>query len=113
MFRDSKINIGFTRMIGDDAHRPGITQIKLRDFEVPASGGFYLVEYVPEYADFFVPGKEVETWRTVNELIDKIRYYLTHEGERAAIAAAGQRRACRDHLWMHRFSDLFAKLGLG
>jgi spore maturation protein CgeB len=113
VFRDSKINIGFTRMIGDDPHRPGITQIKLRDFEVPASGGFYLVEHVPEYADFFVPGKEVETWRTVNELIDKIRYYLSHEGERAAIAAAGQRRACRDHLWMHRFSDLFAKLGLG
>ena len=113
VFRNSKINIGFTRMIGDDPERPGVTQIKLRDFEVPANGGFYLVEYVPEYTNFFVPGKEVETWRTVGELIEKIRYYLSHEDQRAAIAAAGQRRALRDHLWIHRFSDLFAKLGIG
>jgi spore maturation protein CgeB len=113
VFRDSKINIGFTRMIGDDPDRPGITQIKLRDFEVPASGGFYLVEYVPDHADFFVPGREVETWQTVGELIEKIRYYLGHEGERTAIAAAGQRRVLRDHLWTHRFSHLFAKLGVG
>ncbi len=113
LFRHSKINLGFTRMVENDPHRPGITQLKLRDFEVPACGGFYLVEHAPDYADFFVPGREVETWRTVGELIEKIHYYLSHESERAAIAAAGQRRALRQHLWTHRFSDLFSKLGIG
>jgi len=113
LFRDSKINLGFTRMVGNDPGRPGITQLKLRDFEVPVCGGFYLVESAPDYADFFVDGREVVTWHTVGELIEKIRYYLHHESERDAIAAAGQRRALREHLWTHRFFDLFSKLGIG
>jgi spore maturation protein CgeB len=112
LFRDSKINLGFTRMTQDDPDRPGVTQLKLRDFEVPACGGFYLVERTREYGEFFVEGREVETWRTVGELIEKVRYYLEHDSERAAIAAAGQRRALRDHLWAHRFSSLFATLGI-
>ena len=113
LLRDSKINLGFTRMTEDDPAKPGVTQLKLRDFEVPASGGFYLVERAPDYAEFFVDGREVETWGTVAELIEKIRFYLDHESERSAIAAAGQRRALREHLWKYRFSDLFAKLGIG
>lgn len=113
LFRNSKINLGLTRMIKNNPFRRGITQMKLRDFEVPACGGFYLVEHAPDYADLFLPGREVETWRTVGELIEKIRYYLDHESERAAIAAAGQRRALREHLWTHRFSELFSKLGIG
>ena len=113
LFCHSKINLGFTRMAGNDPAQAGTTQVKLRDFEVPACGGFYLVEHASEYADFFVPGQEVESWRTVGELIEKIRYYLDHDSERAAIAAAGQRRALREHLWTHRFSELFAKLDIG
>jgi spore maturation protein CgeB len=113
LFRHSKINLGFTRMAGNDPDRPGITQLKLRDFEVPVCGGFYLVEHAPEYAEFFVDGREVETWRTVGELIEKIRYYLGHESERAAVAGAGRRRALAEHLWTHRFSCLFSKLGIG
>jgi hypothetical protein len=113
LFRNSKINLGFTRMVGNDPGRLGTTQLKLRDFEVPACGGFYLVEYAPDYAEFFVDGREVETWRTVGELVEKIRYYFDHENERAAIAVAGQRRALHENLWAHRFSDLFSKLGIG
>ncbi len=56
LFCHSKINLGFTRMAGDDPAQAGTTQVKLRDFEVPACGGFYLVEHAPEYADFFDPG---------------------------------------------------------
>jgi hypothetical protein len=112
LFRDSKINLGLTRMVRDNPLKQGITQMKLRDFEVPACGGFYLVEHTSEYCELFAPSREVETWRTVGELIEKIRYYVDHESERVAIAVAGQRRALRDHLWTHRFSDLFAKLGI-
>ena len=36
--------------------------MRLRDFEVPMSGGFYLVEAMEELADFFVPGREIETY---------------------------------------------------
>jgi spore maturation protein CgeB len=112
LFRRSAINLGFNRMSGDDPDVPGINQVKLRDFEVPLAGGFYLVEEAPDYAELFVPGKEVETWRTPAELVDKIRYYLSHEDERRAIAEAGRRRAMTDHTWRHRFEMLFDELNL-
>ncbi|HWY87355.1 MAG TPA: glycosyltransferase, partial [Gemmataceae bacterium] len=78
----------------------------------PLAGGFYLVEEAPDYAELFVPGKEVETWRTPAELVDKIRYYLSHEDERRAVAKAGHRRALADHTWRHRFEMLFEDLNL-
>ncbi len=112
LFARSAINLGFTRVPGDERAR-GATQVKLRDFEVPAAGGFYLVERTAEYEAYFRPGVEVETWATPHELIDKIRYYLAHEDERTRIAAAARRRAEAEHTWGHRFSMLFAELDLG
>jgi spore maturation protein CgeB len=112
LFANSRINLGFTRMIGDDPGLPGVNQVKLRDFEVPMAGGFYLVEEAPDYAQLFRPGVEIETWRNPGELLDKIRYYLAHEDQRIAIAKAGQQRAMQEHAWQHRFASLFAHLQL-
>ena len=112
LFAESQINLGFTRMTGDNPSLPGKTHTKLRDFEVPLAGGFYLVERVPEYADLFKFGVEVETWETLAELSEKIRYYLDHPDERNEIAAAGKKRAVADHTWENRFSMLFDELGI-
>jgi len=112
LFRNSRINLGFTRMRGDDPRKPGLNQVKLRDFEIPAAGGFYLVEEAPDYSDLFLPGVEVETWRTLAELEEKIRYYLEHSAPRERIRAAGERRALRDHSWRSRFASLFSELGI-
>lgn len=112
LFAESQINLGFTRMTGDDPDLPGKTHTKLRDFEVPLAGGFYLVEKVPEYSELFKTGVEVETWETVAELSEKIRYYLDHPDKRNEIAAAGKKRAVADHTWEKRFSMFFDDLGI-
>ncbi len=112
LFSASKINIGQTRYAIDDFFQAGRCHMKLRDFEVPMAGGFYLVEKSPGYDQAFVDGKEVVTWQTLPELIEKIHYYLQHEDEREAIALAGQKRAMRDHTWEKRFDLLFSELGL-
>ncbi|MGH8714245.1 MAG: glycosyltransferase family protein [Casimicrobiaceae bacterium] len=112
LFAQSAINLGFTRVSGDDPDAAGISQVRLRDFEVPSAGGFYLVERTSEHDEYFRPGVEIESWRTPQELIDKIRYYLGHPSERQRIAAAGMRRAAAEHTWGHRFAMLFADLGL-
>lgn len=112
LFAESQINLGFTRMTEDDPDLPGKTHTKLRDFEVPLAGGFYLVEKVPEYSELFKTGVEVETWETVAELSEKIRYYLDHPDKRNEIAAAGKKRAVADHTWEKRFSMLFDDLGI-
>lgn len=112
LFRNSQINIGFTRMRGLGSGRRSDNQVKLRDFEVPLAGGFYLVEEAPDHRELFDVDREIVTWQSTDELIDKSRYYLSHEAERRAIAAAGQRRASRDHTWTRRFNELFRTLGI-
>src|SRR3990167_5337492 len=110
LFYQSKINIGFTRYANFHHNKPGQCQMKLRDFEVPMAGGFYLVEKAPGYEQEFIDGEEVVTWKTTADLLEKIRYYLKHDIERDAIALRGQKRALQDHTWEKRFNILFVEL---
>lgn len=112
MYSRSKINLGFSSC--GDTHLSGerIVQIRLRDFEVPMSGGFYMVEYMEELEEFYEVGKEVVCYSSPEDLSDKINYYLRHDGEREAIRRAGRERCLRDHTWQKRFRDAFERMGL-
>ena len=111
-FSRAKINLGFSSC--GETHREGerIVQIRLRDFEVPMSGGFYLVEHMEELAEFFEIGREIETYHDFDELADKIRFYLSHDEARETIRRAGFERARRDHTWRKRFEMAFDYMGL-
>jgi spore maturation protein CgeB len=113
MYSRSKINLGFSTC--GDTHRGGerIVQIRLRDFEVPMSGGFYLVEHQDELAEFFDLGREIETYRSREEMVDKIRFYLADEGARERVRQAGRARCLRDHTWERRFASVFQEIGVG
>lgn len=73
-----------------------------RTFEIPACGGFMLHERNDEVRSFFEEGREIECFDGVDELVDKTRYYLEHEAERADIAEAGRLRCLRDHSYSRR-----------
>jgi hypothetical protein len=111
LYSRARINLGFAA-VGETHTAQRVTQVRLRDFEVPMSGGFYLAEHSDELTDFFTPGVEIETWRTREELRDKCRYYLAHDDERCRIAATGRARALREHTWEHRFAAAFREMGL-
>jgi hypothetical protein len=114
MFSRTKINLGFSTC-GEthlDEHGQRIVQVRLRDFEVPMSGGFYLVEAMEELAEFFTPDKEIIFYRSPAEMLEKIRYYLSHEDDRQRIRQAGHHRALAEHTWRHRFQAAFAEMGL-
>jgi spore maturation protein CgeB len=107
MYNRSKINLGFS-VVGETFKTPTpIQQIRLRDFEVTMSGGFYLLEYFSEIESFFRVGEEIACFSSKDELLEKIRYYLSHPEEREAIRLAGLRRAQNDQTWQKRFSTLF------
>lgn len=80
----------------------------MRTFETTGSGSFMLTQDSPTVAQYFEPGKEVETFRSAAELIEKVYFYLAHPDKREAIAAAGQIRCLRDHsmgvrtAWLHQ-----------
>jgi len=112
MYSRSKINLGFSSC--GDTHKTGerILQVRLRDFEVPMSGGFYIVEHMEELEEFFNIGKEIVCYTDKEDLADKIKYYLGHDDERERIRKAGHERCLRDHSWHKRFQKAFKEMGL-
>lgn len=88
-------------------------QIKGRNFEIPGCGGFLLTEPAENLEDYYEIGKEVVCFDGVDDLIDKIKYYLAHEDERIAIARAGYERTLREHTYERRFNEIFKKIGVG
>ncbi len=112
LYSRSRINLGFSTC--GSTHETGerITQIRLRDFEVPMSGGFYMVEFMEELEEFFEIGKEIVCYSGVEDLGDKIKYYLRNDGERESIRRAGYERCLRDHTWRKRFETVFQEIGL-
>ena len=86
--------------------------MRLRDFEAPMSGAFYLTEHFEELYEFFEPDREIVTFRCADELADKADYYLRHRRKREMIRHAGRRRALAEHTWHARFKMVFRTIGL-
>ena len=86
--------------------------VKGRHFEINACGGFQLSYYVEGLERHYVIGEEIALYGSIEDMIDKIRYYLKHEDEREAIALRGYDRILRDHTAEKRFADLFNEIGI-
>jgi spore maturation protein CgeB len=87
-------------------------QIKARNFEIPGCGGFQLSGFAENLEDYFKDGEEIVCFSDLDDLVEKIRYYLAHEDERSAIAQAGYGRTQRDHRYEKRFREIFEQMGL-
>jgi spore maturation protein CgeB len=88
-------------------------QIKGRNFEIPGSGGFLLTSRADNLEEYFVPGKEIVVFNGTDDLIEKVRYYLSHDDEREAIRRAGYLRAIREHTYDRRFREILRTIGYG
>jgi spore maturation protein CgeB len=77
-----------------------------RLFEATGVGTLLITDWKENLHEMFEPGKEVVAYRTPEECVELIRYYLEHGNEREAIARAGQERTLRDHTYYHRMQEL-------
>ena len=113
MYSRSRISLGFgaVAQLPKEGSKP-IKQVRLRDFEAPMSGAFYLVEHFDELTEFFEVDREIVTFDSHEELADKCRYYLAHPRQRETIRQAGMRRARAEHTWHKRFERAFEQMGL-
>jgi spore maturation protein CgeB len=78
----------------------------MRMYEATGVGTLLVTDWKPNLHEMFSPDSEVVTYKSPEECAEKVRYYLEHEREREAIAAAGQRRTLRDHTYFHRMQEL-------
>ncbi|EKD79468.1 MAG: hypothetical protein ACD_41C00061G0001, partial [uncultured bacterium] len=82
----------------------------MRLYETTGLGTLLITDNKDNLNELFTIDKEIVSYHSTAELIEKIRYYLTHDDERERIAAAGQHRTLRDHTYRQRMQELHAIL---
>ncbi|MFQ5450145.1 MAG: glycosyltransferase [Nitrospinaceae bacterium] len=86
--------------------------INPRTFEIAACAGFQLVDHRSELEELFKVGEEMVTFHDIEELKDKINYYLVHEEERTGIAGKASRRVLAEHTLQHRLNEMLLHIFL-
>ncbi|HEY4615442.1 MAG TPA: polysaccharide pyruvyl transferase family protein, partial [Citricoccus sp.] len=88
--------------------RAGFINIKCGVFESAGQGALVATGNFEEMADFFDYGEEIIGYDDEADLAEKIRHLLAHPEEYDRIAENGFRRVITNHLYEHRWMDLFA-----
>ncbi len=99
IFYLSRINLNITL--------PSIeTGMPQRILDIMGSGGFVLTNYQQEIEDYFEIGKEIEVFRDLDELMEKVPYYLSHEEERLQIAMNGYQKVRKCFSYIHQLTHI-------
>ena len=99
IFNLSKINLNMTI-------KPIQTGLPLRIFDIMGCGGFCMTNYQAEISDIFEIGVDLEAYSSLEELVDKCSYYLTHEDERRQIALNGYHKVKEYHGYLNRMVEM-------
>lgn len=67
-----------------------------RCFEIPATGTLLLSEYSDDLANLFKEGLEADYFRSREEMLEKINFYLVNNRQRSLVASAGLKRVHQD-----------------
>jgi spore maturation protein CgeB len=81
----------------------------MRLFEVTGCGSCIVTDARPGIERLFEPDSEIVTYRSKEELAEKVAWLAAHPRERAGIAAAGQRRTLKDHPFHSRVDELLTE----
>lgn len=105
VFRASKINLNFTI--------PNIKSgIPLRVWDVLGAGGFLLTNYQAEIPAYLKDGEDLVCFDGIEDMCEKVGYYLAHEDERRAIAESGYCKVKEKHTYIERIAtmlDIFSR----
>lgn len=96
VLRDSKITLN----IHADSSPRFASNMRL--FETTGVGTCMVTDWKDNLPELFETDKEMVTYRTVDECVNKVTWLLDHTKEREEIARAGQSRTLRDHSFAHR-----------
>ena len=103
VFYSSKINLNITL-------RSIASGVPARVFEVMSVGGFMLSNWQEEIPELFVEDKEIVTYKSPEELVDKADYYLRHDNERIRIGVNGYQKVKAQHTYEHRLNKIISIL---
>jgi spore maturation protein CgeB len=105
-FHHSKINLNITV-------RSIYSGIPLRAFDIMGCGGFLLSNFQADYLEHFAPGEDFVYYESIDDLRDKVAYYLQNEEERQRIARNGYEKVKQEHTYHHRIREMLAVINEG
>jgi hypothetical protein len=103
VYNGAGINVDVNRIYQPDV-------VPLRVFDVLACGGFLIAEHSDALAHLFSVGEELESYRTLEELEQKVAHYRAHPDEARAIAERGLSAVRERHTMRQRVKQLLAPL---
>lgn len=127
LFNESRINLNLSNSASWDARylasspkafinrlrsKKNIEQMKARIFEVNGCGSFQLSYYVEGLAHCYDIDREIGVYADADDLVEKVKFYLSHAELRESIADSGYKRTFRDHTFAKRFQNVFQRMGL-
>lgn len=99
LYNASKINLNITK--------PQLkTTVNQRVFDVSACGGFLLSDFRIDLGRLFELDKEIVFYKDLEDLREKILYFLSNQKERERIAERAMKRVLMEHTYLHRMRDL-------
>lgn len=106
--RQSRINLGLLRK----KQKGGVSGdlVTARTFQIPAVGGFMMHERTEEALALFEEGVHASYFNGVDELVQKIRYYLSNSSEREKIRKEGHLECIRSHCMDRRAEFILDRL---
>ncbi len=96
------------KIIFNNFHYAEITSANQKYFEINGAGGFQLSDYKPTLEEFSGIPTEKVTFKTIDEAIDLIRYYLPRPAERYALAEQQQQHFMQHHTLDQRVSQMLS-----
>ena len=127
LFNESRINLNLSNSAPWDARylmsslralinrlrsKKNIEQMKARMFEVNGCGAFQLSYYVEGLTYCYEIDQEIGVYTDPDDLVEKVKFYLTHGELRESIAAAGYERTLNDHTFAKHFENIFQRMSL-
>jgi hypothetical protein len=79
-----------------------LDDLNMRTFEAMGTGSFLLTNWIPTIEEVFEDGKHLVLYRSLDEMVDKAKWYLAHDSERERIALAGYEEVMAKHTIQHR-----------
>ena len=106
IYSTSLINIDINRIYQKDI-------VTMRVFDVLACGGFVLTEYTDTLRELFEIGDELDTYTSIDDMNEKVEYYLSKPSLVHKIAQKGRERVLKDHTIHQRVQKMLEVAGIG
>lgn len=110
IFNASRISINLHSSTYHKGINPFGDFVNPRTFEIACCGGFQLVDRRSEIGKLFEAGSEIVVFDNLDDLRQKIRFYLNNPEERTGIAERARQRVMKEHTYDQRMNRMLAYL---